>query len=327
MHTWDRRSITCEVDLEPGIYEIIPKITAERHEFLQPVERVVKTWADKNPQKLRQVGLQYDLAHAKGGITDEDEQLQKKKSEQKRKKRKGKAKAKQLWQMEEVIRDMELAMMQIREEMTRSLHGEGKTAIVATRVSTEVEEGEKKTSEDGGSSEEKVKPPPGFWPEDSLTEKEGTGKNEMASANRSILKEPLAPHPKQLGSKARTIQDENPPNTAEEDILERDVPVIEPRHTKPTPPLPPPLPPPPAFMNDEDSELNTESSFSEPESDLESDTEAKMKKKQPWNAVCVLGLRVYAQHADIKVSLGIPDKKEERSGLITAEGQPVGATS
>lgn len=28
-----------------------------------------------NPQKLRQIGMQYDLAHAKGGITDEDQKL------------------------------------------------------------------------------------------------------------------------------------------------------------------------------------------------------------------------------------------------------------
>ncbi|KAL1623566.1 hypothetical protein SLS56_008270 [Neofusicoccum ribis] len=60
-----KRSVSAEVDLEPGKYEVIPKIVATRDEEKAPVQDVVKEWADKKPQKLRQIGLNYDFAHSK----------------------------------------------------------------------------------------------------------------------------------------------------------------------------------------------------------------------------------------------------------------------
>ncbi|KAK4222126.1 putative calpain [Podospora fimiseda] len=60
-----KRSISCEVDLEPGIYEVLPKITTDRNPEKLSVDVVVEEWAEKNPKKLRQVGLSYDLAHSK----------------------------------------------------------------------------------------------------------------------------------------------------------------------------------------------------------------------------------------------------------------------
>jgi DNA-binding FrmR family transcriptional regulator len=62
------RSISCEINLEKGQYEVVPQITAERRANKHPVEAVLPEYANRNPQKLRQVGLQYDLAHAKGGM-------------------------------------------------------------------------------------------------------------------------------------------------------------------------------------------------------------------------------------------------------------------
>ncbi|KAK0707169.1 hypothetical protein B0T21DRAFT_416338 [Apiosordaria backusii] len=59
------RSINCEIDLEPGIYEVLPKITAERDTSKPAVENIVKFSAQRRPEKLRQVGLSFDLAHAK----------------------------------------------------------------------------------------------------------------------------------------------------------------------------------------------------------------------------------------------------------------------
>ena len=58
------RSVSCEVDLEPGTYEVLPKVTAKKVDR-PPVEHIVSIMAEAKPQKLRQVGLSYDLAHAK----------------------------------------------------------------------------------------------------------------------------------------------------------------------------------------------------------------------------------------------------------------------
>ncbi|RKK85890.1 hypothetical protein BFJ71_g14048 [Fusarium oxysporum] len=74
-HLGDGRSINCELTLEAGTYEVIPKIIAERN-GLDPVEETVKLAANRNPQKLRQIGLQYDLEHAKEGVIDPNQQLE-----------------------------------------------------------------------------------------------------------------------------------------------------------------------------------------------------------------------------------------------------------
>ncbi|EXL65327.1 hypothetical protein FOPG_18437 [Fusarium oxysporum f. sp. conglutinans race 2 54008] len=74
-HLGDGRSINCELTLETGTYEVIPKIIAERN-GLGPVEETVKLAASRNPQKLRQVGLQYDLGYAKEGVIDPSQQLE-----------------------------------------------------------------------------------------------------------------------------------------------------------------------------------------------------------------------------------------------------------
>ncbi|KAF2669359.1 cysteine proteinase [Microthyrium microscopicum] len=67
----DRRSISAEVDLEPGEYEVIPKILAQRWDDVPRVENVVKKYAEANPQKLRQIGINHDIANAKGLTAEE----------------------------------------------------------------------------------------------------------------------------------------------------------------------------------------------------------------------------------------------------------------
>ncbi|PYH76976.1 cysteine proteinase [Aspergillus uvarum CBS 121591] len=59
------RSISAEVTLEPGRYEVLIKLLATRDSDKKNVEDVVKEWVEKNPQKLKQVAMNYDLANAK----------------------------------------------------------------------------------------------------------------------------------------------------------------------------------------------------------------------------------------------------------------------
>jgi hypothetical protein len=66
------RSVSVEVELEAGRYEVLPKIVPFEIRGKPAVEDVVKGLAEKQPQKLRQIGLNYDLAHAKGDSESED---------------------------------------------------------------------------------------------------------------------------------------------------------------------------------------------------------------------------------------------------------------
>src|ERR1700761_770392 len=60
------RSVSAEIELEKGEYEVLPKILASRYSDKPAVEDVVKRYADQNPQKLRQLGVNHDIANAKG---------------------------------------------------------------------------------------------------------------------------------------------------------------------------------------------------------------------------------------------------------------------
>jgi hypothetical protein len=65
-----KRSVSTEIGLELGRCEILPKISATRSMDKPSVEDIVKRNIDRNPQKLRQIGLNYDIAHTKGGFDE-----------------------------------------------------------------------------------------------------------------------------------------------------------------------------------------------------------------------------------------------------------------
>ncbi|KAF2666817.1 cysteine proteinase [Microthyrium microscopicum] len=69
---WRDRSISAEVDLEPGTYEVIPQVIAQRYDTRQMVEDQVKKFAESKPQKLRQIGMNHDMAVMKGNVPESE---------------------------------------------------------------------------------------------------------------------------------------------------------------------------------------------------------------------------------------------------------------
>lgn len=68
-----QRSVSAELFLEAGTYEIRMKVAASRNDKAHKVEDIVKgNWLDRR-EKLLQVGLSYDIAHAKGQPEYEEE--------------------------------------------------------------------------------------------------------------------------------------------------------------------------------------------------------------------------------------------------------------
>jgi Calpain family cysteine protease len=66
------RSVSSEVTLEAGTYEVRVKIIAVRDENADTVEQVLKdNWLDRR-DKLLQVGQAYDLAHAKAQLVEDE---------------------------------------------------------------------------------------------------------------------------------------------------------------------------------------------------------------------------------------------------------------
>ncbi|KAI9372456.1 hypothetical protein BJX61DRAFT_533953 [Aspergillus egyptiacus] len=109
------RSTNAEVDLEPGSYYILMKITAYRTGGASTEDTVIGL-APTRREKLVQIGLSYDLAHAKGIFVEPDSErqereLSRKNAERKRLRDETEKRLKREW-----IRQQKLMARKIREE-------------------------------------------------------------------------------------------------------------------------------------------------------------------------------------------------------------------
>ncbi|KAF4977565.1 hypothetical protein FZEAL_5936 [Fusarium zealandicum] len=338
VHQWDRRSINCEIELEPGTYEVIPKIVAERNQYESTVQRVVKQAADRNPQKLRQIGQQYDLAHAKGGIMDEDEALRKKWDSEKMKKLKKKKNEQKKRQMDDAMRRMEEAMVQMRLEYAKCANDKSRDKERNDEPNPDKKSEEKPGEKDSGAEPKPDNSPPGCWPEDSLkSDSETQVKAEPPSETK---KESSTVKSSQDSEDKRGDQSPPPANNhfqgppsapppSSDDFLQRK---LANKSMEADPIFTPPTEPSSDSETESagaDSESGSDSESNADDSDSDSDSgigtiyPAPHGKRQPWNAVCVIGLRVYAQHAGVKVRLA-EQKGDEAAGLVPSKGSPAG---
>ncbi|KAH7133348.1 hypothetical protein B0J13DRAFT_587619 [Dactylonectria estremocensis] len=324
-NSWDRRSINCEINLEPGTYEVVPNIYAERDEDRPTVEQIVQAHADSNPQKLRQVGLQYDISHAKGGVLDEDVELQKKRAHEKKKQRSKKKKASYVNQVQQAMTRMEEVMLQMRKDMLRSPPGDsdGKDKDETNKDKNATDE--KDSKKEGKSSKSSSV----LLPEESFKTAAETRNKAEVNPKSKLETESSTIESNEKSEEDREKEHESPSRSSQP-------PVTQPKTNLPGKNAPRPdikdVPstPPPEIQSDpgqDSSDSESDSDDSDSDSDCDSDTSLELKKKKQWNAVCVLGLRVYAQHADVKIRLEEHDAKDAGSSLMTKDGNPVGLTS
>lgn len=83
-----KRSVTTELQLEPGDYTVLLKIVAKRYPEDPTVEEVVAKTCQFRREKLLRIGLSYDLAHAKGGFRELEAEKKDAETAERRKKRK-----------------------------------------------------------------------------------------------------------------------------------------------------------------------------------------------------------------------------------------------
>ncbi|UPK97897.1 hypothetical protein LCI18_008832 [Fusarium solani-melongenae] len=313
------RSTNCEVELEPGTYEVIPKIVAQHAEFKPTVQKVVKIAADKKPRKLQQVGLLHDLAHAKGGIVDEDEAIRKKRENDKKEKLESSRK-REIAQKEEKEKDdarkkIEEALVLKKTEyysrMSEKTKGvESNDDAILEKVS-------------GGSGKVSLStsgiPTPGFWPDDMFKDPvEDQAKSEAPTGSDKETWENV--EEKKEGESRRPSQDSNSPpmeisagsQSTESKLVS--TPATE-AHSEE------------ANSSDTESECESGSDDEDSEPGSNDSSVRKQRKKEPWNPVCVIGLRVYAQHAGISVRLAEQKADGAAELLPVKEGDSTKPTS
>ena len=83
------RSVSTDLELNAGTYSVLMKIVATRDTNKPPPEEVIRTTCRTMREKLLQIGLSYDLAHAKGRFKEtEDEREERERKEKDAEKRK-----------------------------------------------------------------------------------------------------------------------------------------------------------------------------------------------------------------------------------------------
>lgn len=124
------RSVNAEINLKPGRYHVLMKITAYRYSGLDSTEEAVTRLASTRREKLVQIGLSYDLAHAKGRVVDTEkenkarEEYEKRRRAAERKKRCDETKRRL---QREWIREQKMAARKKRATERTSRRNEGLT--------------------------------------------------------------------------------------------------------------------------------------------------------------------------------------------------------
>ncbi|CAK7224901.1 hypothetical protein SCUCBS95973_005676 [Sporothrix curviconia] len=290
------RSVSCEVTLPAaGRYEVLPQVTAQRHRRRLTEAAVVRETIETNPEKLRQIGQQYDTAHAKGGdVVDEDLAL-----ETRRAKRVDKARAKKTWQKEEKQR--------AREKKYRD--------AMEAWVKRREDEKEKKHKDE---KEEEAE-------EEHITDDDGTGTDSDSESDASVVD--LGPEPRPVpepdfGSDSE--HDDSDDLLDDEDDDGDDGARSSAQHNK----VDKGGCSKDDFLGDGDDN-GTMSDCGQGTGQDAGTTDAghghghghgcgarknEPEDKTPWNAVCVLGLRVYSKDPATTIELVRPEKKGQDEG-------------
>lgn len=356
------RSVSTDLELDPGTYSVLMKITSKRYKDEPTPEDVIRANARSRQNKLIQVGLSYDLAHAKGEIRETEVEKQerkareeKKKAADKKKQRESKrrqlvadheyekrkrARDKRQNQKREAYNSKKAAKAKAAEQAKGPVpDGEHPQVINGTMVAAGAE-GEIKEQAAAGATEDKTGElalnPAIISP--TLTEAETKG--EKPTNDASIDGTDLAKEQAQVEEAPSTVSTAAQTSQSFEQAL-KSIPSVtvngEPASTSSVQ-APQSVAAPSTLAPNDDYQYDSDGSFNssidsvldfprEPikdEEDLPADDdlppaddgeENKEFEDDPWNAICVVGLRVYSKNKDADCCVEVVQPKEEDETL------------
>lgn len=344
------RSISAEIDLEPGRYEILPKVVATRDATTPDVYDVVTKVADRNPQKLRQIGMNYDIANAKGVAELTEEEKKKKEEdrkaveekEQKEKEEAEKEKAEfEAWKKEKREKEEKEKSEKEkseREKSEREKSEKEKSEKEKTKEEQQKREEDKKSDAEIGSSQEThsdnkhdkpQKPEPqnpevikGTHQKEEENIKTTPTVSTESNAHKIILNSkdtsssqpssedipPEAPEAPQTVEAHKTSEAPRYPEAPEPPTPIHPLSTPSSGDLTPAPVSPVLAPTPPPADPEKPAQPQTQTQSNEPEA------------PKKWNAICVLGLRVYSHDPDVSITLVKPGSEGEAAKpLVEAE--------
>lgn len=317
------RSISAEVDLQPGVYEVLPKIEAKRNADSPDVHEVVTKVAERNPQKLRQIGLNYDLANAMGldQLTEEEQKLVERKKKEAAEKRRMEKEA-----TDKEKADFEAWKKEEKEEYEiwkrQKKRSEGNPRIEVPEpepepVNTDPAAPEADDAPLCAQSEQGKPASPAAEGGDTGSVGPATAELDKHKPANPASEADLAGQEEGSGlnggdaptddNEAQHTPDEGP------EPYNRGPPRAEHRRRHPPPHMYRPIPR--GYYGDEPRPRP-----------VPRDRSPEDNRSRPWNAVCVLGLRIYTQDAGVSINLVKPKNAEEGAILDVGGDTAAGAT-
>lgn len=351
---WMSRSVSTELDLEAGNYSVLMKVMATRYPQTKTVEQVIRANCKYNQEKLLQVGLAYDLAHAKGTIMETEEDKRHRSEHKARQdhaaKKKALEDAKARKYKDWLIRKKEIER-QRREKARRHEHHKKKEAAAKTAANSKPDAGKEqnvKPEEPKESAKEEAAPERKDAEEkdvDQTLEQNGAAKEEPSKGPSAAATDGI-PSPADTATvtdkTAEGIVPDKPIDSSElarakieefnsEPALNKLGPTIPALKINEGAVLEAGIPSPPAspgfvpslgrpemdddsetilsFVSSVDSDLDIpaqDTPIDSVDGDSESDPDNEEYSNDPWNAVCVVGLRVYSKEGDVSVGIVRP---------------------
>ncbi|KAH8599322.1 hypothetical protein B0O99DRAFT_504411 [Bisporella sp. PMI_857] len=329
---WMSRSVTAELELDPGEYHVLVKVEAEKRSGVLPVEDVVRNNAKDRRDKLIRIGLSYDLAHAKGQIreTHEEKKLRKRLEEKQEAKEKKEFKEKL---MKEKKKRKHMENRELRKQRAAAEKRKAKAKAKAAKRAEKEKElagkkelAEKKTEQAGSqtTSQEHIDVEIKSTAAPTLEKSDPAGSLDVTAATEEGKATNASITPGSGESMAAALpvfdpkKDETAPATSESTSKDEDK---EEPQSIPTPPVNLF-----GFDNDDDDDDDDLSDLESVVSDISSaviedaiaeakeaaknapppsnnDDEDDEFQRDPWNAVAVVGLRIYSKGSAVSVKV------------------------
>ncbi|TEY86630.1 hypothetical protein BOTCAL_0005g00520 [Botryotinia calthae] len=357
---WMRRSVTAELELPAGEYDVLMKVKAFKDGSSLPVEDVVRNNAKRRRDKLSRIGLSYDLAHAKGIVKETSEEKKaRKEAEEKRKDKARKEVKERLMKekkkrvhndnkekrklQEQKIKRMAKAKTKkankaAKEAALKVVEGEAKKAaedivkVIAERTAKDTSDKDSKTDEKAvevKSIEIESKDGENVSTSDASSDKPSETEK-PATISRATSEAPENPTSRPANTVTGT-------KSSDDKVIQVKAINVDVKSTTVTPQSAPALtslsiltPLKASIDDDDDSDLEsicsdisditvgvlddvleTEAKAAPPPPLIKGEEEEDEFEKDPWNAVLVVGLRVYSKESAVTVQVKRERKWEE----------------
>ncbi|KAI0452193.1 hypothetical protein F5B21DRAFT_516218 [Xylaria acuta] len=326
------RSVSIEIpSMEPGNYSVFLSIVAERDTEMLSIEDIVKRECRKREEndKFAQVGYAYDLAHSKGVFHLEHVASLCKRSDQKKASTSRMEERRKMWERRHLNREITKKQSKKNQEK-RERRREAEDA--KRKAKEEAEAAEKKKQEEEAEAECKKKEEE--KPKDAAVQTDTPVRGEDKSSQTGSSESDASTQPENTESQSATPDGEKSDSAKENDEKKED--------KDATPPVtsdasPEPAPEPeatqqkavaaatPAYSSDCDSsdspveewellyssdDMSKKPRMATPQpaattttETVESDGESGLP--DPWNAICIVGFRVYSKDQDLDLRVVI----------------------